>query len=115
MTGAGGNVAHLAHLGGMVFGFFMIRYWQRHPSQNYRQTGGSNVFEKMKETFGKYNQTGQQPFEQEPQRESDWDYNAREKREQEEIDRLLDKIRKSGYDSLTRDEKQRLFDQSKKK
>ena len=29
----GDNVAHLAHIGGMVIGFFMIRYWQKHPTQ----------------------------------------------------------------------------------
>jgi membrane associated rhomboid family serine protease len=23
------NVAHWAHLGGMLFGFFMIRYWRK--------------------------------------------------------------------------------------
>ena len=33
---------------------------------------------------------------------------------QEKIDRILDKIRKSGYDSLTQSEKQMLFDQSNK-
>ncbi|MBL7963284.1 MAG: rhomboid family intramembrane serine protease [Flavobacteriales bacterium] len=26
---AGDNVAHFAHLGGMIFGFFMIRHWKR--------------------------------------------------------------------------------------
>ncbi len=26
---AGDNVAHFAHLGGMIFGFFLIRYWNR--------------------------------------------------------------------------------------
>ncbi|MDZ7740870.1 MAG: rhomboid family intramembrane serine protease [Bacteroidota bacterium] len=26
----GDNVAHFAHLGGMIFGYFMIRYWKRH-------------------------------------------------------------------------------------
>ena len=44
---------------------------------------------------------------------SDWDYNAHKKQQQEEVDRILDKIRKSGYDSLTKDEKQKLFDSSK--
>ena len=44
---------------------------------------------------------------------SDWDYNARKRQQQEEVDRILDKIRKSGYDSLTKDEKQKLFDSSK--
>ena len=45
---------------------------------------------------------------------SDWQYNAEKKAAQEEIDRILDKIRKSGYDSLSKDEKQTLFDQSNK-
>ena len=31
-----------------------------------------------------------------------------------EVDRILDKIRKSGYDSLSKEEKQTLFDQSRK-
>ncbi len=26
----GDNVAHFAHLGGMIFGFFMIKYWKKH-------------------------------------------------------------------------------------
>jgi membrane associated rhomboid family serine protease len=29
ITGAGGNVAHFAHLGGMLFGFIMIKYWNK--------------------------------------------------------------------------------------
>lgn len=28
VTGAGGGVAHFAHLGGMLFGWLLIRYWQ---------------------------------------------------------------------------------------
>jgi membrane associated rhomboid family serine protease len=28
---SGGNIAHFAHLGGMVGGFLMIRYWRRQP------------------------------------------------------------------------------------
>ena len=46
---------------------------------------------------------------------ADWDYNTRKKREEEEIDRILDKIRKNGYASLTQEEKKRLFDHSNKK
>ena len=26
---AGDNVAHYAHLGGLIFGFFIIRYWKK--------------------------------------------------------------------------------------
>ena len=115
MTGAGGNVAHLAHLGGMIFGFFMIRYWRRHPSKDFGNVGGSDIFGRMKDAFGRKNKTWEQsstPHQSEQER--DWEDNARRKAEQEEVDRILDKIRKSGYDSLTREEKQRLFDQSRK-
>jgi hypothetical protein len=47
-------------------------------------------------------------------RETDEEYNARQRKNQEEIDAILDKIRKSGYDSLTKQEKEKLFDQSRK-
>lgn len=29
------NVAHFAHLGGMLFGFFLIRYWRKHSNKFY--------------------------------------------------------------------------------
>lgn len=48
------------------------------------------------------------------ERQQDWDYNKKKQATQEEIDRILDKIRKNGYDSLTKEEKQILFDQSNK-
>lgn len=44
----------------------------------------------------------------------DFDYNARKKAESEEVDRILDKLKKSGYDSLTTEEKKSLFDASKR-
>ena len=49
-----------------------------------------------------------------PRRETDEEYNARQHQDQEEIDAILDKIRKSGYDSLTKEEKKKLFDQSRR-
>jgi len=29
ISGSGSNIAHFAHLGGMIFGFFLIRYWRK--------------------------------------------------------------------------------------
>ena len=29
----GDNVAHFAHLGGMLFGFILIKYWQKNPTR----------------------------------------------------------------------------------
>lgn len=35
LTQSGSNIAHFAHLGGMLFGFFMIKYWNRHTTNFY--------------------------------------------------------------------------------
>ena len=32
----GDNVAHFAHLGGMLFGYFLIRYWRKNDNDNGR-------------------------------------------------------------------------------
>lgn len=45
---------------------------------------------------------------------NDMDWNARNVAEKAEVDRILDKVRSSGYESLTQVEKQRLFDASKR-
>ena len=115
----GDQVAHIAHLGGMLFGFLMIRYWQKHPggSVGYGRSQGEQFFSNLK---GKWEQRSHrsaepsQPSSGYTNHQSDWDYNANKKAEQEEIDRILDKIRKSGYDSLSKDEKQKLFEQGKR-
>ncbi len=123
------GVAHLAHLGGMLFGFILIRYWKKHPYSGYGDFGmnrGHQFFDRMKNSWeqrggrdtrnatngnsGSWTNTSQSS---DTNNRSDWDYNAHKKQQQEEVDRILDKIRKSGYDSLTKDEKQKLFDSSK--
>jgi len=35
ISGQGGNVAHFAHLGGMVFGFILIKYWNKFTRKFY--------------------------------------------------------------------------------
>lgn len=47
-------------------------------------------------------------------RNADYEYNARKKASEAEVDRILEKIKKGGYASLTDDEKKRLFDASSK-
>ena len=98
---------------GMIFGFLLIRYWRKHPGQN--QAYGQDFFNHMKQTFNNRQQTKQRQWvdDPEPQRETDEEYNARMHKKQEEIDAILDKIRKSGYDSLSKEEKKKLFDQSR--
>lgn len=120
---SGDDVAHLAHLGGMLFGFLLIRYWRRHPGRGYNRVGGRQFFDSMRSsweqrTHRKADTTksfGHTSTRSNGERNPDWDYNARRRASQEEIDRILDKIRRNGYDSLTRDEKQTLFDASNNK
>ena len=108
----GDGVAHIAHLGGMVFGFFMIRYWNRHPDSRYGQNGGQEFFDRLRSSWEKRSHKSADNGRSRTASTGnpDWDYNAKKKADQDEIDAILDKIRKSGYDSLTKAEKQKLFD-----
>jgi len=111
----GDGVAHLAHLGGMLFGFLIIRYWQRHPESYYGgRFKGEEFFDKLKRNWEQRRgeKAADMHVHTSEKRETDWEYNARKQKNQEEVDRILDKIRKSGYDSLTKEEKKYLFDQS---
>lgn len=118
-SSTGDGVAHLAHLGGMVFGFFLIRYWRRHPDIRYSRRSGQQFFDSMRASWkrrtGRKDRGGVFTNSANARHESDWDYNARRKAEQERMDEILDKIRRNGYESLTREEKQQLFDASNRK
>lgn len=35
ITNSGGNIAHFAHLGGMIFGYFLIMYWKKNNRMYY--------------------------------------------------------------------------------
>lgn len=115
------GVAHFAHLGGMLFGLLLLLYWRNgggrsnNNSHWYDQGGhydrgqGSG----MSQWFGKLKERMQHPkmhvtrggkFGQ------DMDYREAERKDEEEMDRILDKIRKSGYQALSDEEKRKLFD-----
>lgn len=114
---SGDNVAHFAHLGGMIFGFILIRYWRRNGG------GGSYYNESLPDKVKKWF-TGRMDRFSAPRkpkmdvymggRKDDYEYNARKKAQADEIDRILDKVRKGGYESLTEQEKQKLFDASQR-
>ncbi len=117
LQSSGDGVAHFAHLGGMFFGFLLIRYWRRHPDGNsYLRGGSESPIDKFRSFWEKHSHKKADDLNSQrnnqTSHETDWEYNARKKAEQEEIDRILDKIRRSGYDSLTAEEKRKLFDNS---
>lgn len=111
----GDGIAHMAHLGGMLFGFLLIRYWRKHPNIEQRFNGQNGFFQQMKK---QYENKRRNTFHYQPSTETPRWEEHKEKEEdsarQAEIDAILDKIRKSGYDSLTKEEKKKLFEQSNK-
>ena len=113
------QVAHFAHLGGMLFGFLLIRYWRKHPglSGDFGINNGQAFLDKMRQNWEqRRNKSATPPQYEEPiSTEDNRENSAKKEREQDEIDIILDKIRKSGYDSLTDEEKKKLFDASNRK
>ena len=101
----------------MLFGYLMIRYWNRHPDSGYDRGRGQQFFENLKRNFEQRQQQSKSHdhsnmhAERGGSKADDMEFNARKKQNQEEIDAILDKIRKSGYDSLTKEEKQKLAEQ----
>ena len=108
---SGDGVAHFAHLGGMLFGFLMILYWRKHPNGGggYGSSSGGQFFGNLREKWNRRSRKDDSTYRT-SERERDWQYNQQRKANQEEIDAILDKIRRSGYDSLTEEEKKKLFD-----
>ena len=114
VLGSADGVAHFAHLGGMLFGFLLIMAWRHHDNNNGSDShwlypeGGKRKRRKIKYA------TSYDDEDDDVRAMSDEDYNARKFQTQQRIDEILDKISKSGYDSLTREEKDILFKASKK-
>ncbi len=115
------GVAHVAHLGGMLIGWLLIRYWKRHPFGFGGGYGKRNFFENMCVNWERRREARRRKKDDgftsytdinTEEKRADWEYNASRAAKQKEIDAILDKIRKSGYDSLSTEEKQKLFDNS---
>ncbi|MDO5576939.1 MAG: rhomboid family intramembrane serine protease, partial [Fibrobacter sp.] len=83
------GIAHFAHLGGMLVGFLLILYWSRGGSFSTSGYIGKlkKFFFERKKNKMKMNYGG---------RSSDYQYNQQKRENQTEIDRILDKVRKSG-------------------
>ncbi len=98
----GDGVAHLAHLGGMLFGFILIRYWQKQTRANYRSQTNASIFRPRNRRWESRPDPSPEPRGENSARTASFE-------QQEQINRILEKIRQSGYESLTFEEKQTLF------
>lgn len=103
---------HLAHLGGAVWGFYYI-YKLRKGKDFSRYFNGFSL-KKLMKPFMKPKKTKFKNVYTNTQRMSDEEYNYQKKKNQKNVDEILDKISRSGYESLTKAEKELLFKASNK-
>lgn len=104
---------HIAHLGGALWGFASIMLMKRgyDMSKIFDIFNFKNLFKPfLKPKTKKYTTTG---FKAERPMNDD-EYNYQRARKQDKIDKILEKISKSGYESLTKEEKELLFKASNK-
>ena len=106
---------HIAHLGGAFFGFVYIKLLKQNVFSNFA-IGHNFNFGWLKKLFTikrekkmdyRTSTSHERPL-------TDDEYNFSKKVKQDKIDRILEKISRSGYSSLTREEKELLFDSSTK-
>jgi hypothetical protein len=105
-SNAGGNIAHL---GGALMGFIYIKQWQVGVDWGSWITGTIDWIKSLFETRPKVKVTYRK---EEPKAKKT--SSSVGKATQEEIDTILDKISDRGYESLSKEEKEKLFNASKK-
>lgn len=98
---------HIAHIGGALLGIWFARRIGEGKDLtapvNRLIDGAVNLFKRKPRMKVTYRRT-----------ETDYEYNARKRREEESIDAILDKLKRSGYESLSSQEKKQLFEAGKK-
>ena len=102
---------HIAHLGGAIFGYYFA---SRLNSGRDITLGFSKFLDKFFKLFERKPRMRVTYRNPDVKKMTDMEYNVSKKITQEQIDKILDKISKSGYGSLTKDEKAILFNNSKK-
>ena len=96
-SNAGGEIAHL---GGALIGYLFIRQLQN----------GVNMGEGIIKIINIFNKKSSSKIKQDPPINDE----VKSDISQDEIDKILDKISESGYSSLSKKEKEKLFNASKK-
>ncbi len=100
---------HIAHLGGSLYGYLAGRQLLRGNDWSL------NIINSLDNLFKPFRSKGHAPKMRVEKRfvrstvSNDIAYNAAKKDKQERVDAILDKISRSGYDSLSKEEKDFLF------
>lgn len=102
-SNAGG---HIAHIGGAMLGLYFIHQWKK----------GKDILEPYERFIeGLFKKSKKAPLKTVHKRaKTDQEYRNEKAERSQKVDEILDKIAKSGYDSLSSAEKDFLFKNSKK-
>jgi hypothetical protein len=114
--GLNDGTAHFAHLGGVVIGMVSVQnLYNKNNIISIYSSLMKRITDFLKNLFSSNSKLKVKKggATRGPAFKTDEEYNFDKKKRQEKIDLILDKISKSGYDSLTKAEKEFLFDQSK--
>jgi hypothetical protein len=115
---AGGN---FAHIGGAVAGWIFAVMLDKGTdvtslgdafSALYKRVAG--FFASLVKKRPKGPRMDSTPKSNYTKRAGDYEYNSNKKQQEDEMNTILEKIKQSGYSSLTEDEKRRLFNASKR-
>ena len=137
----GDNVAHMAHLGGMLFGWALIMYWRRGGGLGSGMGGGRffgggggyggdsyytryedvtnatpkgpSLWQRVQAWWGGLRKPKMR-VKPGGKHAADMDWRQQSNAREAEIDRILQKVKKGGYESLTAEEKRKLFDASQR-
>lgn len=113
MVKSANSGGHLAHIGGAAYGYLFAYYLRQGKDITSSLKGFS-----LTSLLSKFKRKPKAKFTNVYSNErpmKDEDYNYVKKEQQKKIDHILDKISKSGYESLTKEEKALLFNASNKK
>lgn len=106
---SGGQVARIVHLGGALGGFLLMRAHANGFDLSLIPRYFEYLFRKIKPT-----PSTSKPKKRNKKMSIVSDANIVEEIDQSELDAILEKISKKGYDALTKEEKRKLFELSKK-
>lgn len=110
--GLNDGTAHFAHMGGAVLGIMAVR--NPHSSRNFvylTELFFDKLFKRIRTIFAP--KKTRLTVTKGASKKTDYEFNEEKKARQEKTDAILDKISKSGYESLTKAEKEFLFNQSR--
>jgi membrane associated rhomboid family serine protease len=92
----------MAHIGGALFGYLFILRYKKGNDLTIHFSRFINFFVKRLKPEKKMKVSHKKPVD-------DFEYNKVKAEERKELDHILDKISQKGYDSLTKEEKEKLF------